>query len=41
MEQHHGNAHVGGCLSRYRSYKPNTDTFLGYDGRHNPCNSPF
>ncbi|MBL8908396.1 MAG: BA14K family protein [Rhizobiales bacterium] len=41
MEQHQGNANVGRCLNRFRSYEPNTDTFLGYDGRYNPGNSPF
>jgi len=25
------------CLQRYRSYDPNTGTFLGNDGRRHPC----
>ncbi len=33
--------HVSWCLSRYRSYNADTDTFLGYDGRHHRCRSPF
>jgi len=39
--RYQGNAHVEWCLNRYRSYNPNTDTFLGYDGRYHRCNSPF
>ena len=25
------------CMQRYRSYDPNTGTFLGKDGRRHPC----
>jgi hypothetical protein len=34
-------AHVEWCLDRYRSYDPESDTFLGYDGYRHPCNSPY
>jgi hypothetical protein len=30
--------HVAACEARYRSYNAETDTFLGYDGRHHRCN---
>jgi hypothetical protein len=33
--------HVRWCLDRYRSYNPNTDMFLGYDGRYHRCRSPY
>ena len=36
-----GIAHVEWCMSRYRSYHPPSDTFLGYDGLRHRCNSPF
>lgn len=36
-----GNAHVEWCLSNYRSYNPQTDQFLGYDGFYHYCNSPY
>jgi hypothetical protein len=36
-----GNRHVQWCLNRYRSYKPETDTFTGYDGYEHRCNSPY
>ena len=29
------------CLSRYRSYDPATDTFMGYDGLRHPCIGPY
>ena len=34
-------AHVDWCLARYRSYNPNTDTFMGYDGYRHRCVSPY
>jgi hypothetical protein len=37
----YGNGHVEWCLNRYQSYNPNSDTFLGYDGRYHRCNSPY
>ena len=33
--------HVQYCLSRYRSYDPATDTFIGYDGFRHPCVGPY
>lgn len=36
-----GSAHVQWCLNRYRSYNPQTDQFLGYDGAYHYCNSPY
>jgi hypothetical protein len=33
--------HVEWCLNRYRSYNPRTNTFMGYDGYHHRCNSPY
>ena len=33
--------HVAGCLGRYRSYKPETDSFRGYDGYNHRCVSPY
>jgi len=33
--------HVEWCLSRYRSYNPNTDMFFGYDGKYHRCRSPY
>jgi hypothetical protein len=33
--------HVTWCMDRYRSYNPETDSFMGYDGYQHPCNSPF
>ena len=32
-----GDAHVQSCMNRYRSYNPNTDMFMGYDGRLHRC----
>ncbi len=37
----HGRPHVQWCLSRYRSYNPRTDLWLGNSGRHYRCNSPY
>jgi BA14K-like protein len=28
---------VAYCMQRYRSYDPNSGTFLGYDGNRHPC----
>lgn len=28
---------AGSCAHRYRSYDPESATFLGYDGRRYPC----
>ncbi|WP_075290851.1 BA14K family protein [Pararhizobium arenae] len=36
-----GNAHVEWCLSRYRSYNPQTDRFLTYGGVYKYCRSPY
>jgi len=36
-----GNRHVEWCLGRYRSYNPNTDRYLGYDGHYHRCRSPY
>ncbi len=36
-----GSAHVRWCLNHYRSYNPRTDMFLGYDGYHHRCRSPY
>ena len=36
-----GRAHVDWCFSRYRSYDPVTDTYLGYDGYRHRCISPY
>lgn len=35
------NAHVQWCFSRYRSYDPRTDTYLGYDGYRHRCRAPY
>lgn len=37
----YGDAHVAWCLSRYRSYDPRTNTYLGYDGYRHECVSPY
>lgn len=34
-------AHVGWCAQRYRSYDPESNTFIGYDGRPHRCYSPY
>ncbi len=36
-----GSRHVNWCLSRYRSYNPATDMYLGFDGRYHRCLSPY
>lgn len=36
-----GGGHVDYCLSRYRSYDPRSDTYLGYDGYRHRCVSPY
>jgi len=28
---------VGYCMSRFKSYDPNSGTYLGYDGLRHPC----
>ena len=33
----HGDSHVAACSARYRSYDPDSDTFMGYDGLQHPC----
>ncbi len=37
----HGRSHVQWCLSRYRSYNPRTDMWVGSSGRHYRCDSPY
>ena len=32
-----GDGGVEYCMQRYRSYDPNTGTFMGNDGRRHPC----
>jgi hypothetical protein len=32
-----GDDHVARCEARYRSYDPDTDMFLGYDGDYHYC----
>jgi BA14K-like protein len=39
--QNGGNSHVHWCFSRYRSYNPRTDSWLGNSGRRYQCNSPY
>jgi hypothetical protein len=34
-------AHVEWCISRYRSYNPATNTFIGYDGYQYECVGPY
>jgi hypothetical protein len=36
-----GSAHVRWCLDHYRSYNPEDNTFVGYDGDVHFCHSPF
>jgi len=36
-----GSRHVRWCLNRYRSYRPRTDTYRGYDGYDHRCRSPY
>ncbi len=40
QRQNSGNSHVRWCLSRYRSYNPRTDLWLGNSGKHYRCKSP-
>lgn len=35
------NAHQQWCLQRYRSYNPQTDTYLSTSGVYKYCNSPY
>jgi hypothetical protein len=30
-------AGTGYCMQRYKSYDPNSGTYLGYDGMRHPC----
>lgn len=32
-----GSSHVRWCMNRYRSYDPDTDTYIGRDGRAHRC----
>lgn len=32
-----GGSHVRWCMNRYRSYDPDTDTYIGRDGRAHRC----
>jgi BA14K-like protein len=41
QRQNYGHSHVQWCLSRYRSYNPRTDLWLGSSGRRYRCNSPY
>ena len=41
QRQNGGNSHVQWCLSRYRSYNPRNDTWLGNSGKRYRCNSPY
>jgi hypothetical protein len=36
-----GYDHVQYCMSRYRTYDPATDTFIGYDGLHHRCGASY
>jgi hypothetical protein len=36
-----GSAHVRWCSSRYRSYNPRSNTWVGYSGRVYQCDSPY
>ena len=36
-----GGARTEWCLNRYRSYNPMTNRYLGFDGRHHACRSPY
>ncbi|MBL8907417.1 MAG: BA14K family protein [Rhizobiales bacterium] len=33
-------AHIEWCLARYRSYNPDTNMYLGYDGNYHRCRGP-
>lgn len=32
--------HIEWCLARYRSYNPDTNMYLGYDGSYHRCRGP-
>lgn len=34
-------SHEAWCFRRYRSYDPDSDTFMGYDGRRHYCRGPY
>lgn len=34
-------AHVEWCASRYRSYRPDDDSYISYSGQQRPCVSPY
>lgn len=36
-----GDSHVAWCEAHYRSYNPNTDTFMSYSGVPMRCVSPY
>lgn len=38
---HHHGKHVAWCSGRYRTYDPETDTFVGKGHRRYRCNSPY
>ncbi len=33
-------AHIEWCLARYRSYNPDSNVYLGYDGNFHRCHGP-
>lgn len=35
------NFHVNWCRNQYRSYNPNTDRFVTYEGIYKTCKSPY
>ena len=38
---HSGSRHVAWCSDRYRTYNPETDTYVGKGYRHYRCDSPY
>ncbi len=34
---YYGGDAVGYCMRRFKSYDPNSGTYLGYDGSRHPC----
>jgi hypothetical protein len=40
-DEDYGNEHIEYCFSRYRSYDPDSNTFMSYSGVRKPCISPF
>jgi hypothetical protein len=36
-----GDPHVQWCMNRYRSYDPQSDSFMGYDGQPHRCLGPY